>query len=112
MPLGENQREAIGEQTRDAIQHINSMGYFFGKVRFGKRAVPAPDNPRDRILVPDEEEQKVLTHIKSLFDRGIKPTHRGHPERAKDRSAAGEAMDHFARLQLEAADGLAGCQAA
>lgn len=68
------EREATGERTRDAIQHINSMGYFFGKVPFGKRAVPAPDNPRYRILVSDEEEQKVLAHIKSLFDRGIKPT--------------------------------------
>jgi DNA invertase Pin-like site-specific DNA recombinase len=68
------EREATGERTRDAIQHISNIGYFFGKVPFGQRTVPAPDNPRYRILVPDEEEQKVLAHIKSLFDRGIKPT--------------------------------------
>ena len=66
------EREATGERTREAIQHINSMGYFFGKVPFGKRAVPASDNPRYRILVPDEEEQKVLAQIKSLFDSGLK----------------------------------------
>ena len=68
------EREATGERTREAIGHINRMGYFFGKVPYGKRAVKAPDNPRYRILVPDEEEQKVLAQIKSLLDSGIGPT--------------------------------------
>lgn len=68
------EREATGERTREAIGHINRLGYFFGKVPYGKRTVPAPDNPRYRVLMPDEEEQKVLAHIKSLLDSGIGPT--------------------------------------
>ena len=68
------EREATGERTREAICHINRMGYFFGKVPYGKRSVPAPDNPRYRILVPDEEEQRVLAQIKTLLDSGIGPT--------------------------------------
>lgn len=68
------EREATGERTREAISHINRMGYFFGKVPYGKRAVPAPDNPRYRILISDEGEQKVLAQVKTLLDRGIGPT--------------------------------------
>ncbi len=68
------EREATGERTREAIRHINRMGYFFGKVPYGKRAVPAPDNPRYRILVPDEDEEKILAYIKTLFEGGIGPT--------------------------------------
>jgi DNA invertase Pin-like site-specific DNA recombinase len=68
------EREATGERTREAIGHIHRMGYFFGKVPYGKRAVPAPDNPRYRILVDDEAEQRVLASLKSLFDSGIGPT--------------------------------------
>jgi DNA invertase Pin-like site-specific DNA recombinase len=65
------EREAMGERTKEAISHIHRSGYFFGKVPFGKRAVPAPDNPRFRILVPDDEEQAVIAKIKATIDGGI-----------------------------------------
>jgi DNA invertase Pin-like site-specific DNA recombinase len=68
------ERESTGERTREAIRHIQNMGYFFGKVPYGKRAVPAPDNARYRILVDDAEEQKVLAQIKTLLESGIGPT--------------------------------------
>jgi DNA invertase Pin-like site-specific DNA recombinase len=43
------EREATGERTREAIQHIRKSGYHFGKVPYGKRRIPAPDNPRMKI---------------------------------------------------------------
>lgn len=64
------EREATGERTREAISHIQRNGYFFGKVPYGYKAVPAPDNPRYRVLVEDPEKQKVLAEIKRLAEAG------------------------------------------
>jgi len=58
------EREATGERTREAIRHIRNRGYHFGKVPYGKRAIPSPDNPRFRILIDDEDEQAVLAQLK------------------------------------------------
>ncbi len=59
------EREATGERTREAINHIRRSGYHFGKVPFGKRTIPAPDNPRMKILVEDEAELAVLAQIQT-----------------------------------------------
>ena len=51
------EREATGERTREAIRHLRSRGYHFGKVPYGMRAVTArtilaseysPRNPKNR----------------------------------------------------------------
>ena len=63
------EREAMGERTREAIAHIHRQGYFFGKVPYGYEAVPAPDNPRYRVLVELPEEQHVLSRIKTLVEQ-------------------------------------------
>jgi DNA invertase Pin-like site-specific DNA recombinase len=67
------EREATGERTREAIRHIKGKGYHFGKVPYGQKAVPAPDNPRFRILVEDPEAQAVLNQLRewSTQDIGI-----------------------------------------
>jgi DNA invertase Pin-like site-specific DNA recombinase len=67
------EREATGERVRETIAHIHRSGYFFGKVPYGKKSVPAPDNPRYRILVPEPSEQAVLIEIKQMLDedRGL-----------------------------------------
>lgn len=65
------EREATGERTREAIRHIRNSGYHFGKVPYGKKAIPAPDNPRMRILVDDEEEQAVLAQLKAWAAAGV-----------------------------------------
>lgn len=65
------EREATGERTREAVRHIRSQGYHFGKVPYGKRTVAAPDNPRFRVLVDDEEEQAVLTTLKDWAAQGV-----------------------------------------
>ena len=65
------EREATGERTREAVHHIRAQGYFFGKVPYGKRAVPAPDNPRYRILAEETAEQAVLTRLKQWAHEGI-----------------------------------------
>ena len=65
------EREATGERTKEAINHIRKSGYHFGKVPFGKRAIPAPDHPRMKILVDDEEELAVIAQIKTWAAEGI-----------------------------------------
>lgn len=64
------EREATGERTREAISHIRGSGYHFGKIPYGYKTVPAPDNPRFRILVEDEVEQKTLSMVKGLIESG------------------------------------------
>ena len=59
------EREATGERTREAIRHIRDSGYHFGKVPYGKKAIPAPDHPRMKILVEDDEEQAVISKLKT-----------------------------------------------
>ena len=65
------EREAIGERTKEAIGHIKRSGYHFGKVPYGKRAIPAPDNPRMKVLVEDEEEQLVIVQIREWGETEI-----------------------------------------
>lgn len=68
------EREATGERTREAIRHIKGRGYHFGKVPYGMRAVPAPDNPRFRILVEHPEEQAVLQQLRQWGEQGVQIT--------------------------------------
>ncbi len=68
------EREATGERTREAIQHIRKSGYHFGKVPYGKRRIPAPDNPRMKLLVDDDEELAVIAQIKSWAMEGVGAT--------------------------------------
>jgi DNA invertase Pin-like site-specific DNA recombinase len=65
------EREATGERTREAIRHIRESGYHFGKVPYGMKAIPAPDNPRMRVLVDDENEQAVLAQLKAWAKEGV-----------------------------------------
>jgi hypothetical protein len=64
------EREATGERTKEAINHIRKSGYHFGKVPFGKRTIPAPDHPRMKILVDDEEEMAVIEQMKEWAKEG------------------------------------------
>ena len=65
------EREATGERTREAINHIRKNGYHFGKVPFGKRTIPAPDHPRMKILVDDEEELAVIAQLREWATEGV-----------------------------------------
>mgnify|MGYP002146955591 CR=1 FL=1 len=65
------EREATGERTRESIRHIRSRGFFFGKVPYGKRTVPAPDNPRYRLLVDEPAEQAMLERLKAWAAEGL-----------------------------------------
>ncbi len=65
------EREATGERTREAIHHIRSSGYHFGKVPYGKKAIPAPNNPRMKVLVEDDEEQAVIAKLKTWAAEGV-----------------------------------------
>jgi DNA invertase Pin-like site-specific DNA recombinase len=65
------EREATGERTKEAIGHIRKSGYHFGKVPYGKRKIPAPDNPRMKILVEDETEQRTIAQIKEWANEGV-----------------------------------------
>ncbi len=61
------EREATGERTKEAINHIRKSGYHFGMAPYGSKAVPSPENPRYRILVDAPEEQIILSRIKSMI---------------------------------------------
>ena len=78
------EREATGERTKEAINHIRKSGYHFGKVPFGKRTIPAPDHPRMKILVDDEEELAVIEQMKEWAKEGV-----GISEMASKLNAAG-----------------------
>ena len=78
------EREATGERTREAILHIRQSGYHFGKAAYGKKTIPAPDNPRMRILVDDETELAVIAQLKAWAAEGI-----GITEMANRLNAAG-----------------------
>ena len=65
------EREATGERTREAINHIRGNGYHFGKAPYGSKAVPSPINPRYRILIDDPAEQIVLSRIKSMIEARV-----------------------------------------
>lgn len=65
------EREATGERTREAVRHIQSQGYHFGKVPFGKRAIPAPENPRFKVLVDEDAEQALLGLMKEWAAQGV-----------------------------------------
>ena len=66
------EREATAERTREAVSHLRQRGYHHGKAPYGFKAVPAPDQPRFKVLVEDSEEQKVLGCIKEWVDAGLK----------------------------------------
>ncbi len=65
------EREATGERTREAINHIRKSGYHFGKVPYGHQAVPASENPRYRVLIDDLAEQQILAKIKNLIEQDL-----------------------------------------
>jgi hypothetical protein len=94
------EREATGERTKEAINHIRKSGYHFGKVPFGKRTIPAPDHPRMKILVDDEEELAVIAQIKEWAKGGSRNHGDGEPtERQRNQAAAGGDVDQEPDLQ-------------
>ena len=86
------EREATGERTREAIHHIRQSGYHFGKVPYGKKTIPAPDNPRMKILVDDEDELAVIAQLKAWAAQDV-----GITEMAKRLNAAGTPPPQGAR---------------
>ena len=59
------EREAIGERTRDALQHKIRKGERVGKVRYGYTL-----DPDGKTLIPSEDEQFVIELIKVARARG------------------------------------------
>lgn len=57
------EREAIGERTRDALQHKRSQGFCIGNVPFGFCL-----DADGRTLIPEAREQQVLTMIREYRD--------------------------------------------
>ena len=60
------EREAIGERTRDALQHKRGQGERVGNIAFGYRL--APDGKH---VEPDTGEQAVLGEIRCLRGSGV-----------------------------------------
>jgi DNA invertase Pin-like site-specific DNA recombinase len=72
------EREATGERTREAIHHIRQSGYHFGKVPYGKKAIAAPDNPRMKVLVDDDDELAVIAQLKAWAAQDVGITEMSH----------------------------------
>ncbi len=62
--VSEWEREAIGERTRDVLQHKRSCGERVGNIHYGYRL--APDQKH---LEPDPDEQAVLATVRALRAR-------------------------------------------
>ena len=86
------EREATGERTREAIHHIRQSGYHFGKAPYGKKTIPAPENPRMKVLVDDDEELAVLDQLKAWAAQDV-----GISEMANRLNAAGTSPPQGAR---------------
>jgi site-specific DNA recombinase len=63
--VSQREREAIGEQTRDALQHKRSQGQRVGNIAFGYRL--AGDGQH---VEPDPSEQASLVQIRKLRKQG------------------------------------------
>ena len=72
------EREATGERTRETIHHIRQSGYHFGKAPYGKKTIPAPDNPRMKVLVDDEAELAVIAQLKAWAAQDVGITEMAH----------------------------------
>jgi site-specific DNA recombinase len=59
------EREAIGERTRDAMQHKRSNGRCVGNLAYGYRLSADGEH-----VEPEPTEQKALNHIRSLHQQG------------------------------------------
>ena len=84
MVFAQMEREATGERTKEAIHHIKQSGYHFGRAPYGKKTIPAPDHPRMKVLVEDEEELAVIAQLREWATEGV-----GISEMAKRLNAKG-----------------------
>ena len=90
------EREAIGERTRDAMNHKKSNGQRVGNIAYGFRLGPDGEH-----LEPDPHEQTVLTAIRNLRDR--RWTLRGiaaelNTRGLRTRRASAWRLEHVARV--------------
>lgn len=69
--VGQWEREAIGERTRDALQHLRKEGVRLGKPSLGWRYSEQRDGSGRRILETVDEEQKAYDRIIELRSEGL-----------------------------------------
>jgi DNA invertase Pin-like site-specific DNA recombinase len=90
------EREAIGERTRDALQHKRSQGERTGNIAFGYRLAAAGKH-----VEPDAPEQAVLAEVRRLRSggatlRGIAATLNG--QALTTRRGTAWRLEHVARI--------------
>ena len=90
------EREAIGERTRDAMQHKRSNGERVGNIAYGFRL-----GAKRGQLEPDPQEQAVLSMIRDL--RARRCTLRGiaaelNARGLRTRRASAWRLEHVARI--------------
>jgi DNA invertase Pin-like site-specific DNA recombinase len=90
------EREAIGERTRDALQHKRSSGERVGNIQFGFRL-----SPDGKHVEPDPGEQGVLHEIRHLRQSGH--TMRGiaaalNRKALRTRRGSAWRLEHVARI--------------
>ena len=62
------EREATGERTKEAFMHLRRLGYHVGTAGYGYKTIPAPDNPKRKVLAENEEQQAVLKRIRHMSE--------------------------------------------
>jgi DNA invertase Pin-like site-specific DNA recombinase len=72
--IGQLERENTSKRVAAAIAHIHEHGGHYGKVPFGKMAVPHPSQPRMKILVDHPTESVWLNQIFAWYKEGKQPT--------------------------------------
>jgi len=72
--IGQIERENTSKRVSAAIAHIHDQGGHYGKVPFGKMAVPHPTQPKMKVLVDHPEEAIWLNRIFAWYREGKQPT--------------------------------------
>jgi len=68
--IGQIERENTSKRVAAAIAHIHENGGHYGKVPFGKMAVPHPTQPKMKVLVDHPEESLWLRRITEWYHAG------------------------------------------
>jgi hypothetical protein len=76
--IGQIERENTSKRVAAAISHIHDHGGHYGKVPFGKQAVPHPTQPKMKILVEHPVESSWLRQIFAWYRAGKQHTEIAH----------------------------------
>ncbi len=69
--VGQWEREAIVERTREALQHLRAMGVILGGDPYGQRRGPKTEDEGRRLIEEVTEELETILRIRLWWDEGL-----------------------------------------